>query len=278
MNTDAMNKQAVADFQRELDAAVPGQMVPLPRGMQLNDVPVQQPQNLLTAVERAATNPNVDVVKLRELIAIAREERAYNAELEFNNAMRNAQALIGRVPPDAMNKQTGSEYAKLAALDRVVRPIYTKEGLSLSFTEDEDSPEGFVKLLCYSSHIGGHTRMYRAKVPADGKGPKGNDVQTKTHAFGSGFTYGKRQLIKAIFNIAEGKDSKEDDDGNGAGGNETSAIDAVYDKIELAQSVAELKKVQTDVEGAAGKDKRNLIATFNARMRKLKAEAANAQS
>jgi hypothetical protein len=52
-------------------------------------------------------------------------------------------------------------------------------------------------------------------MPADGKGAKGNDVMTKTHATGSAMSYGSRYLLKLIFNIAIGQD---DDDGNGAGG------------------------------------------------------------
>ena len=212
MNTDTMNKQAVADFQRELDSAAPQALAVVP----------QQPQNLLTAVERAATNPNVDVVKLRELIAIAREERAYNAEVDFNDAMVRAQGAIGRVVQDKSSDK--GKYATYAALDRVVRPSYIQEGFSLSFNTGE-SPEASVRVLCYVSHKGGHTRTYQALIPADGKGAKGNDVMTKTHATGSAMSYGKRYLLKLIFNIAEVGDP-EDDDGKGADGltNEEQAI------------------------------------------------------
>ena len=70
-------------------------------------------------------------------------------------------------------------------------------------------------MVCYVSHSGGHTRTYRAHVPSDGKGAKGNDAMTKTHAFGSGTSYGMRYLLKMIFNVAIGE---EDDDGNAAGG------------------------------------------------------------
>jgi hypothetical protein len=50
-------------------------------------------------------------------------------------------------------------------------------------------------------------------MPADGKGAKGGDVMTKTHATGSAIQYGMRYLLKMIFNIAVG----DDDDGNAAG-------------------------------------------------------------
>ena len=44
-----------------------------------------------------------------------------------------------------------------------------------------------------------------------GKGAKGGDVMTKTHAAGSAMTYGMRYLLKLIFNVAIGE---EDNDGN----------------------------------------------------------------
>jgi hypothetical protein len=54
-------------------------------------------------------------------------------------------------------------------------------------------------------------RRYQADMPADGKGAKGGDVMTKTHATGSGMSYGMRYLLKMIFNVAVGED---DTDGN----------------------------------------------------------------
>lgn len=49
-------------------------------------------------------------------------------------------------------------------------------------------------------------------MPADGKGAKGGDVMTRTHATGAAATYGMRYLLKMIFNVAIGED---DNDGNG---------------------------------------------------------------
>ena len=68
-----------------------------------------------------------------------------------------------------------------------------------------------MRVLCYVSHSAGHTRTYQCDMPSDGKGAKGNDVMTKTHAAGSAASYGMRYLLKMIFNIAIGED---DTDGN----------------------------------------------------------------
>ncbi len=128
--------------------------------------------------------------------------------------MSQVQANMRRTAADRHNKQTGSDYATYAALDRDLRPLYTAEGLSLSF-DTEAAGDGVVGMICHVSHTGGHTRTYRAAVPSDGKGAKGGDVMTKTHAFGSGTSYGMRYLLKMIFNVAIGNDP-DDDDGNAA--------------------------------------------------------------
>lgn len=168
---------------------------------------------LLAVIARAASDPAVDLEKMERLLSLQERVMAKNAETDFNAAMRAAQAEMRPVAADADNKQTRSRYATYAALDRALRPVYTRHGFSISF-DTGDSPADSILLLAYVSHSGGHTRTYRALMPADGKGAKGGDVMTRTHAVGSGMSYGMRYLLKMIFNVAVGED---DDDGNGAG-------------------------------------------------------------
>ena len=166
-------------------------------------------------VERAAANPAVDVDKLERLLTMRKDMELRAAEQSFNEAMTEAQAQMHPISADASNPQTKSKYASYAALDRVLRPIYTSKGFSLSFDTGEGAPPDTVRVLCYVAR-GAYTRTYRVDMPADGKGAKGGDVMTKTHAAGSAFTYGARYLLKMIFNVAIG-DARDDDDGNAAG-------------------------------------------------------------
>ncbi len=168
---------------------------------------------VLDMIVRAATNPDVDVVKMERLMAMHDKivERAH--EGEFNRAMASAQATMRPVAADANNPQTRSKYASYAALDRMLRPVYTKHGFALSFDTGDSALENHVRVLSYVSHQSGFTRTYHVDMAADGKGAKGGDVMTKTHALGSAFTYGQRYLLKMIFNVAIG----DDDDGNKAG-------------------------------------------------------------
>lgn len=227
---------------------------------------------MIAMIERAATNPEVDVSKFKRLTAIWERAEARMAEGAFNAAMANAQAQVHSVKPNKSNTQTNSRYATYAALDLMLRPIYIDNGFSLSFsTAQSDAPDK-VRVLCYVAHSQGHTRLYQADVPADGKGPKGGEVMTKTHAFGSGVTYGKRYLVGMIFNLAF-TTAEDDDDGNAASTVADGEVaNPIYDKIGLSQSKEELMKLRAEIEAAKvmPHTRRNLIASFNKKLREHK--------
>ncbi|OBY90479.1 hypothetical protein A6723_019405 [Pseudomonas sp. AU11447] len=196
---------------------------------------------ILQVIQRAAADPQCDIEKMERLLAMKERMDARAAEVEFNDALSRVQANMGRVAADATNNQTRSAYATYGKLDKALRPVYTAEGFSLSFGTEE-APEGMVGMICFVSHRSGHTRQYRAHVPSDGKGAKGGDVMTKTHAFGSGTSYGMRYLLKMIFNVAIGE---EDDDGNAAGSDDlrNAVLDDLIAKVKAAKTGAELQGV-----------------------------------
>lgn len=138
------------------------------------------------------------------------KQEARDAEVEFNQAMNSCQSEIGRVAPDLQNPQTSSMYASYKALDKVLRPIYTKYGLSLSFSEEDCHKAEHIRVICYVSK-GLHTRVYRKDMPVVTTGIKGAAMMTLTHATAAADSYGKRYLLKDIFNVAIGED---DTDGN----------------------------------------------------------------
>ncbi len=166
---------------------------------------------LLEVIARAARDPSVDIDKMERLILMQERVQARDAELAFNRALNAAQSEMRPIAANASNPQTKSRYATYEKLDRVLRPIYTLHGFSLSFDEGESPKPEHVRVICYVSHIDGHTRTYHRDMPADGKGAKGGDVMTKTHAAGAAGSYGARYLLKGIFNVAVGED---DEDGN----------------------------------------------------------------
>jgi len=195
-----MTQQAVAEK--------PTIIMPAPTRARL-PAAIEEPASLLAAIARAASDPNVDIDKMDRLMLIQERLEGKAVERAFNEAMTAAQTEMRPVAADADNPQTKSRYASYAALDRALRPIYTKHGFALSFDEGDTDKADHIRVLCYVSHSGGHTRTYRKDMPADGKGARGGDVMTKTHAAGAADSYGMRYLLKKIFNVAVGEDDKD---------------------------------------------------------------------
>lgn len=198
--------------------------------------PVTPIQILSSAVAQGAP---IDTIE--RLAKMHREMVEYDAKVAYSDAMQRAQSKMRPVSADAINPQTRSNYASYAQLDRALRPIYSAEGFSLSFnTADSPLPE-HVRVLCDVS-CGGYIRSYQIDMPADGKGAKGGDVMTKTHAIGAAVTYGMRYLLKMIFNVAIGED---DTDGN------MPEAPTQQDPIRNAKTLEELQKVYFSMYRAA---------------------------
>jgi hypothetical protein len=180
---------------------------------------------LIQVISRAASDPAVDINKLERLMEMHERITAKEAEKAYTVSMAACQADIRQVAPDADNPQTRSKYATYAKLDSVLRPIYTRHGFALSFGEADAPKPEYVRVTCDVSHIGGHTKSYHRDMPADGKGAKGGDVMTKTHAAGAAGSYGARYLLKGIFNVAIGE---YDNDGNGDGSGLSDDVRAMH--------------------------------------------------
>lgn len=166
---------------------------------------------LMQVITTAAKDQTVDVDKLERLMAMYERIEAKRAEQAYSAAMNAAQEEMRPVSQDASNPQTRSKYASFHALDQDMRPIYAKHGFSLSFDTADGAPEGMIRVVCKVAHKDGHSERPHLDMPADGKGAKGGDVMTKTHATMAALSYAKRGLLKMVFNIAEGE---SDDDGN----------------------------------------------------------------
>jgi ERF superfamily len=210
--------------------------------------PPQRPQSesasLLAAIIKVASTPQTDVAKIRELVQLHQSMQDRDAQQRFDEALVACQTELQPVTADAVNQHTnGHKYASYAALDRAIRPIYAKHGLALTFTTGERSTDTSVEVVAFL--IGhGQSRRYALLVPADGKGARGGDVMSRTHATASACSYGMRYLATMIFNLAIDRD----DDGNAAGGKPKSAYRARKDgdyprierKIRQARTLEEL--------------------------------------
>lgn len=174
----------------------------------------QQSAEIMTPmamIDRALTS-GATPETLGKLMDLQERWEASQAKKTFDEAMQKAQAEMRPVLMNASNNQTNSRYATYEALDTAIRPIYTRHGFTLSFNMADCPTPDHVRIVCEVA-CGGHSTYPHIDMPADGKGAKGGDVMTKTHATGAAITYGRRYLLGMIFNITVTKD----DDGNGAG-------------------------------------------------------------
>ena len=188
---------------------------------------VTQQSALLAIIARAAADPEVNIDKMERLLVMQQGIVDREAKVAFNAALNRAQAEMTTIANDASNPQTRSRYASYAQLDRAVRPIYTRNGFALSFNEGTADKPDHVRVVCKMSHRDGHTEPYHADMPCDGVGMKGNANMTKTHATGAAKAYGKRYILKDIFNLAT---AEGDTDGNAPKAEEEEKPPADYDR------------------------------------------------
>jgi hypothetical protein len=175
--------------------------------------PISQPVagSLLNIVAAAAADPNTDVDKLRMLIDLQRTILADDARMQFTRAMAAAQAEMQPVLRDAPNSATNSRYARYETIDAVIRPIYSRHGFALEFSEADGAANGNRRITCEVSHVAGHIKTRWLDAPTDTMGARGNANKTELHGLGSTLSYLRRYLLCAAFNIVT---ANEDNDGN----------------------------------------------------------------
>lgn len=204
--------------------------------------PVSESAAIFQIIERAARDPNVDIDKMQRLMEMREREMARIAQVEFNKAMKAAQAEMPQVVRDADNDQTKSRYARYETISEAIQPVITKHGFSLTFSEGTPAKENHIRVVCDVMHDAGHVKQYHADIPFDNVGMKGNANKTNTHAYGSTKSYGKRYLKCDIFDVAL---KNEDDDGNAGGGTvERERIN----EAQLKRLRALLEETDSDIE------------------------------
>jgi hypothetical protein len=179
------------DMQTEL---IPREEVPLP------SVPTARPSYAEIIVRCAQNGISAEIIE--KLTAAQKEEDAQAASAAFAASMRSCQQEMPAVVKDADNRQTNSRYARLESINRVITPVYTKHGFSLSFGTGDSPLAEHMRITCDVMHSAGHTKSYHLDLPPDGSGIKGTANKTAVHAMGSTMSYGRRYLTMMIFNLA----------------------------------------------------------------------------
>jgi hypothetical protein len=161
------------------------------------------------AVEQGAAAEMVTLIldQQRWLITHTEEEN-------FNAALKRIQKNLKSISKRGWNPDTQSKFATSEDIDSAIQQLLDDENMTLTFVP-EDSPNADEVVIVGCLSLGAYTKKYPLPMPADGKGPKGGGVMSRTHATGSAITYGKRYLKNMIFDL---RFKETDDDGNGANG------------------------------------------------------------
>ena len=181
--------------------------------------------SLLQAITQAVSLHHVDLDKVERLYAMHKEVREQEAKAAFFDAMARAQSRIQPVVRNRDNDHTRSTYADIAAVCDAIVPLYTSEGLAVSFdtvTKDETDPiaAGEYRTVAIVTHRQGHQREYHIDLALDDAGAQGTKNKTKVQAKGSTTSYGRRYLLLMIFNVS----TKDDDDGNAGKGKKPEVV------------------------------------------------------
>jgi hypothetical protein len=170
-------------------------------------MPAAPPSDVMTVIERVASNPDADIAKLERLIELKRTIDADHARAEFYAAFAEMQGEIPEITEKGEIKVDGqvrSRFAKNEDIQKIVRPILQKHGFALSFRNQWLQDGKMLKVIGILSHRSGHSEQDEFVAAADTSGSK-NAIQ----ALGSTRSYGQRYTTIALLNIA----TREDDDG-----------------------------------------------------------------
>lgn len=184
---------------------------------------------MVAMIERMASDPTIDLERVKTVLELRRSMKEEAAKEAFSRAMSACKAEMPQVTKNAVNSDNKAKYATLDQMGDAADAIIAKHGLWTNFHPSPCAREGFLKVVCVVGHTGGHERSFDAEIPIDATGFKGGLNKTATHAWKSTMTYGRRVLTEMIFDIK----SRDDDDGNAAGGKAPSFItDAQVEELE----------------------------------------------
>lgn len=172
-------------------------------------VQMSESASLMEVINRAASDPNVDVDKMERLLGMYERISERNAKVAFHTALAHMQPELPIITENGKimhGNKLISEYALWEDINEAIRPVLHKHGFALRFKTGNGGKN--VEVTAILSHCEGHSEETTITLEHDSSGSK-NAVQ----AVGSSISYGKRYAAEAALNITtRGKD----DDGEKA--------------------------------------------------------------
>lgn len=215
---------------------------------------------LLAVIERAASNPDVNIDKMERLWAMHQQSVARNAKAAYAAALAQMQDELPAIA-ERGNAAGRYTYALWEDINTAIKPVLKRHGFALSFRMD--CADG-VSVTGVLSHCEGHEEQTTIKLPADASGNK-NAVQ----AVASSVAYGKRYTAGALLNLTS---HGEDDDAYSAGAQEV--VDpSWFDKVRDMVSKDDRATLKAEMIKQWGKPQmipKDLMCAYNERLDALR--------
>ncbi len=228
--------------------------------------------SIIQLIERAVSDPKIDVDKMERLYAMHERALERAAKLEYTAAKL---ALRPQLPTINENGQilnsagkAQSTYAEWEDINDAIQPLLIQHGFDLAFRPGS-TPEGKVIVTGILSHTAGHFEEAEIVLPLDGSGGK-NAVQ----GVGSSLSYGKRYAAIALLNITSRHKRDRDDDGKGAGLSDLAQ--RAITEINMADKLEDLRtwkdqKFDGISKMAQPHEMREIVALYNKRSKAFRA-------
>ena len=182
-----------------------------------NNLTVSSPGDALTLILQ-------DIDKLRDF-PVETLERLYDLQersnkehsrLAYNAAFLAVQQDLSPIVKKLKNDQTGSMYAALEDVSRMLMPVMREHGFSHSVSaQGAAGNEGQLEFVLTLRHLDGHEATFTMPGVIDDRGMRGSPTKTALHGIGSAYKYCTRYLLVNVFGI--NLVDKADDDGNAGG-------------------------------------------------------------
>lgn len=170
----------------------------------MNNLTVQSDNNALSVIQHMVKSGNFDVSVAKELLEMQKDFLKHQAIINYNN---DFSLMSKEIPVIAKSKKAhNTSYAPLEDIVKVVQPILSTYGFSVSFTTEQQGLDA-VTINCILQHKDGHSTSTSLMLPTKAVNNSMNAMQ----AIGAAISYGKRYTICGILNIA----TAQDDDNNG---------------------------------------------------------------
>jgi len=201
-----------------------------------NEVVVQEQSSALMAlISKAATDPSMDVAKLKELLEVKERWEAGEARKAFVSALNEFKmsppTIVKNKHVGFATKDGGATDYWHATLDHVCDQVgesLARHGLSFRW-DTAQTEKGLIRVSCILQHAQGHSERVTLEGMPDASGKK-NSIQQ----IGSTVTYLQRYTLLLATGLATGG---LDDDGRG-GQEEDPRPDPWTDELKRAAKAA----------------------------------------